>query len=58
MSDSTALSPSSLLSKRETKPASPSGFRARLAAAMEALVAAHSHRFPENETLFYRYPPV
>ena len=58
MSDSLALDPSPLPAERTTKLTHRFSLATMFKAAMESLVAAHSHRFEDSERLFYRYPPV
>jgi hypothetical protein len=58
MSDSVALSSSSVQDERTTKPAPRFSVGNMLRTAMEALVASHSRQFEGAEPMFYRYPPI
>jgi len=58
MFDSIALFPAVLRGTPTTKPAPRFSVTAMFKTALESLVKANSHRFPDNDTTVYRYPPV
>ena len=58
MSDSLALRPSPMPGESTSKPATKFSLSSMFFAALEALVAAQSHKSNEPGPLTYRYPPI